>query len=709
MLAIPDEHLLKFHAYKDVKSLWEAIKNSTNETVNTAHSVSAANSKNQASTTLYANDIMFSFFSNQSSAPQFDNEDLEQIDTNDLEDMDFKWQVAMLTMRVKRFIKNTGRKLDLNRKDTVGFDRTKVKCYNFHRRSHFAKECRAPRNKRNKNRNAPTRNAPVDTSTTNDLVVQDGIVSPPYTGNYMPPRAELSFAGLDDSVFKSKVSETITGVPKIETNASKTSKDSLEKPKTIRSSAPIIEDWETNSEDEHVFEPKEVNKTVKPSLEKIEIVNARNTTVENENKAKKPKKVATLVSTAKHVNTAASRPNVNNALPTTYYYFKAHSPVRRPFNQKSAAKTNNFNEKVNTAKVNNVTTAGPKAVVSTAEGNMNNADQGIFDIRCSIHMTANKSYLSDYQKIDGGFVAFGGNAKGCKITGKGKIKTRKLDFKDVYFVKELKFNLLSLLDESQVLLKVPRNNNMHSFDLKNGVPIGGLTCLFVKATLDESNLWHRRLGHINFKTINKLVKGNLVRGLPSNLFENDHTCVACQKEKQHKASRKQTNSNAGPNSFDDEVSNDAGKKSIEVLRKENGVQDPAKEGDKNNQEKDVRDQEEALRKQFEQESERLFGQGKAANTNSTNRLNIVSSPINVVSSSFTTVDPKRERAQRNEFESMFGQDKDANGNKIFNPVSAAGSTYVYLDGSIRVNASTLLNANLPTDPLMPDLEDTADL
>ncbi|GKD84225.1 putative ribonuclease H-like domain-containing protein [Tanacetum coccineum] len=95
-----------------------------------------------------------------------------------------------------------------------------------------------------------------------------------------------------------------------------------------------------------------------------------------------------------------------------------------------------------------------------------------------------------------------------------------------------------LLDESQVLLKVPRQNNMYSFDLKNIVPLGGLTCLFAKATIDESNLWHMRLEHINFKTMNKRVKGNLVRGLPSKRFENDLTCVACQKGKQHKASCK---------------------------------------------------------------------------------------------------------------------------------------------------------------------------
>ncbi|GJR73561.1 putative ribonuclease H-like domain-containing protein [Tanacetum coccineum] len=95
-----------------------------------------------------------------------------------------------------------------------------------------------------------------------------------------------------------------------------------------------------------------------------------------------------------------------------------------------------------------------------------------------------------------------------------------------------------LIDESQVLLRVPRKNNMYSFDLKNVVPFGDLTCLFAKATIDESKLWHRRLGHVNFKTMNKLVKGNLVRGLPSKTFENDHTCVACQKGKQHKASCK---------------------------------------------------------------------------------------------------------------------------------------------------------------------------
>nr|GFA59966.1 hypothetical protein [Tanacetum cinerariifolium] len=144
-----------------------------------------------------------------------------------------------------------------------------------------------------------------------------------------------------------------------------------------------------------------------------------------------------------------------------------------------------------------------------------------------------------------------------------------------------------------------------------------------------------------------------------------------------------TSDSQGPKSLEDEVADDAEKKSTKVPRKENEVQDPAKECDKNDQEKDVRDQEDAPRKKFEKESERF--------------------------SSFTTVDPGRERAQKNEFKNMFRQEKDANGNRIFTYVSAAGSTYVYLSGSVPVNAATLPNADLSTDPLMPDLEDTADL
>nr|GEY13893.1 hypothetical protein [Tanacetum cinerariifolium] len=132
----------------------------------------------------------------------------------------------------------------------------------------------------------------------------------------------------------------------------------------------------------------------------------------------------------------------------------------------------------------------------------------------TLHMTGNISYLSEYEPYNGGYVSF--RQEGGKITGK--------DFK--------------LKDDTNVLLKTPRRNNMYSIDLNNCVPHKNLTCLVAQASVDESMLWHRRLGHLNFKTMNKLVRNNLVKGLPSKCFENDHTCVACLKGKQHKASCK---------------------------------------------------------------------------------------------------------------------------------------------------------------------------
>ncbi|GJU13333.1 putative ribonuclease H-like domain-containing protein [Tanacetum coccineum] len=256
----------------------------------------------------------------------------------------------------------------------------------------------------------------------------------------------------------------------------------------------------------------------------------------------------------------------------------------RPFLSTAHVKINMFERKItlkveddkivfksdNHTRVKNVVNTGERVVQPVWDyGKRGNPeillqDHAVVDSGCSSHMTGNKAYLSDYEDFNGGFVAFGSDPKGGKITGKGKIKTANLDFDDVYFVDELKFNLFSvsqmcdkknsvlfteseclilspsfkLLDESQVVLRAPRKDDVYSLDLKNIVPSGGITCLYANATADESKLWHMRLGHVNFKNINKLVKGHLVRGLPSKVFVNDHTCVACKKGKQHKASCK---------------------------------------------------------------------------------------------------------------------------------------------------------------------------
>nr|GEZ64379.1 hypothetical protein [Tanacetum cinerariifolium] len=260
---------------------------STNETVNIARSISAASSKDQASTRSYADDVH----------------------------------------------KEDRKKLDLNGKDTVSFDRTKFECYDCHRRESL--EARIVVHEKNEavfeenivclkydvqvkdisikdlqkqlkntlkekddmkfklqkfetsfkdltkminsqisivdktslgydgqmnksdlndihvNESAVLNNVVEDCGKYgNDSQVNDRFkksegyhaVPPPYTGNYMPPRADLSFVGLDSFVFKFKVCEIITSMPKLETNASKTSKDILEKLITVRSSAPIIDD-----------------------------------------------------------------------------------------------------------------------------------------------------------------------------------------------------------------------------------------------------------------------------------------------------------------------------------------------------------------------------------------------------------------------------------------------------------------------------------
>ncbi|GJS79256.1 ribonuclease H-like domain-containing protein [Tanacetum coccineum] len=741
LMALPNEHQLKFNTYKCAKTLVQkTLLKQQYENFNGNSSEGLDQIYNRLQKLI-------------------NNDDIKQIDPDDLEEMDLKWQMAMLTMRARRFLKKTGRNLGVNGTDTIGFDKTKVECYKSHKRGYFARECRAPKNQDNRKREITRRTVPVEETTSNALVSQcDGfvydwsdqaeegptnfslmaytssgssssdtkvstyskaclksyktlkehydnltkdfnksqlnvgaykagresvearldvykknetifeedikilkldimlrdnaltelrkkfekaekerddlkltlekfenssknlsklldiqvsdkfksglgfdsqgfdsqvfnsqmvdsqvndkykigyhVVPPPYTRNFMPPKPDLVLTDEDEYVS----SESVTSVPAVATSEVKTSKS---KPKSV--SEPLIKDWISDSENE--YKTDSMSRQRKHSNDKVEFVKSNEHVkspkesvmkVENNKQAKYPRKnsqsprdcdfyekkmaekpiwnnakkvnhqnsqrmthphpkrnfvprvvlmksglkilnttgqnssrAAVSVNTARLINTAYPRPTVNCARSTSNVFNRAHSYIRRPFNKFTTNKNSNFNE-INTVR-GNVTTVGPKAV-GNPQQDLN--DKGMIDSGYSRHMTGNKSYLTDYEEIDGGFVAFGGNSKGGKITGR--------DFK--------------LTNESHILLKVPRKDNMYSVDLRNVVPQGGLTCLFAKATLDESNLWHRRLRHVNFKTMNKLVKGNLVRGLPSKLFEINQTCVACQKGKQHKAS-----------------------------------------------------------------------------------------------------------------------------------------------------------------------------
>ncbi|GKE73882.1 hypothetical protein Tco_1535923, partial [Tanacetum coccineum] len=213
------------------------------------------------------------------------------------------------------------------------------------------------------------------------------------------------------------------------------------------------------------------------------------------------------VNTARPVTTAHPKTTVYSARPMLHFPKLAQSTVKRPYQIRTTLTNKNSSQKVNTAK-GKFYTARPKAIntampnlaavnaMRANQGHPQKEDQGYVDSGCSRHMTENMFYLSDFKEYDGGYVTFRGGAKGGKTNGKGTLKTGKLDFKDVYLVKELQFNLFivtqmcdkknsvlftntgcfvmspdfKLADESQVLLKVPRKNNMYSVDMKNIVP-----------------------------------------------------------------------------------------------------------------------------------------------------------------------------------------------------------------------------------------------
>nr|GEU46903.1 ribonuclease H-like domain-containing protein [Tanacetum cinerariifolium] len=437
----------------------------------------------------------------------------DAIDTDDLEEMDLKWQMAMLTMRARRFLQRTRRNLGANRTTSIRFDMSKVECYNCHRRRHFARECKSPKDtKRNVLVETQRRIVTVETSMSNALVSQfynryesgEGyhVVLPSYTRTFMPPKLDLVF---HDAL---TVNETVHTAFNVELSLTKPVKDLNRKACFVcKSLTHLIKEC-------NYYEKKMVQKPVRDHAIRGNNQHYARMTNPQPYRHVVPTIVLTKsrlipITAARPVTIVVPQPHMTRPRPVKNVVTKLHLPPRRTINRRPSPTPtpSNFPHKVTTAKAPHVN------AVKCGKGNWGTPQHA----------------LKDKGVID----------SGGKITGKGKIRIGKLDFDDVYFVKELKFNLISVLqmcdkknnvlftdtecivlssdfklrDESHVLLRVPRENNIYNVDLKNIVSSGDLTCLFAKETLDESNIWHRRLGHINFKAKNNWLKFRGMKGI----------------------------------------------------------------------------------------------------------------------------------------------------------------------------------------------------
>nr|GEW24707.1 reverse transcriptase domain-containing protein [Tanacetum cinerariifolium] len=606
LMALRDKHQLKFNIHKDAKSLMEAIEKrfggntetkkvqktllkqqyenfsgQSSESLDQIHdrlqklisqleifgeSLSQKDINMKFLRSLPSNDaVIYSFFACQLNSPQLDNEDLKQIDADDLEEMNLKWQMAMLTMRARRFLYRTGRNLDANGTSAIGFDMSKVECYNCHRRGHFARECMSPRDTSFQADEEPTNYALMafTSSSLSSSLGSDNEAALCSKACLESVEARLVIYQQNENVFEEDIKllkldvmlrdnalvelrkrfekakkerdELKHTLEKFQTSSKNLSKplesqiidqtglrydnqvfnstvfdcvelNSSESDESVPTS--LVHDRYKSGEGYHVVPPPYTGTfmPLKPDLVFYDAPTTSETFLnvfKVEPSTTKPTKDMTYVKPADHPKQAENlRTDNPKSRGHKHRWNRKACFVCKSLNH--LIKDYDYYEKQMVQKPVWNYAMRTLSYLFDVHGNPQEAlqDKGVIDSGCSRHMTENISYLSDFEEINKGYVAFGGNPKGGKITGKG-------------FQKE---------------------NNMYNVDLKNVVSSGDLTCLFAKATLDESNLWHRRLGHINFKTLNKLVKGILVRGLPSKVFKNNHTCVACKKGKQHRAS-----------------------------------------------------------------------------------------------------------------------------------------------------------------------------
>ncbi|GJZ42017.1 hypothetical protein Tco_0588903 [Tanacetum coccineum] len=275
-MALPNEHQLKFNSYKDAKTLMQAIENRFGDAADSSTTIENLSDA-----------VIYSFFASQPSTPQLDNEDLQQINPDDLEEMDLRWNIAMLTIRERRFLKNTGRKLDMANKERIGFDKSKVECFNCHKRRYFAREYMAPKIQDSRNREPTRKTVPSDQA-------EEG---------------PTNFALMDyssTSSISSTNSESVVEKPTVETN----------EPETYRkeNGALIIKDWVFDSDEENVPKVKTIEMFNKPSFAKINFVKSTE-------QVKSPRKTSVHKN---RQNTPSPRGNKRNRNQKMYGYIRNH-------------------------------------------------------------------------------------------------------------------------------------------------------------------------------------------------------------------------------------------------------------------------------------------------------------------------------------------------------------------------------------------------
>ncbi|GJY31167.1 putative ribonuclease H-like domain-containing protein [Tanacetum coccineum] len=504
---------------------------STND-VSTAYSVSNPSPR---SISQYEQTSSYSLLANQSSCPQLDHEDLEQLDEFYLEEMDLKWQVAMISMRMKKFYKKTGRKLQFDAKEPVGFDKTKEEdAWNSGN-----KDGRISGKQEDSKALVTIDGEGVDWTSHSEeeedyalmTCNSSGSDTEFYKGVLMNKESEVrkttSYDRIDYSQFtygpkQTQPSESETQTSEFDTCESNISTETPElvsepvvnetnvacQPK-VWSDAPIIEEYESDSEDEYVSIPTKEQET--PSFANQQVKTPRETVKNHFTHSKNPKvdkKKLGYGFTARacfvcgslnhlirdcdfHEKRMAKQAELNDRLNRN----SSQKEIRPIWN--NVQRVNKQNQFVPTAvltrtgkiPVNTARASGTKKVC-TGRHSLTDRLLVLLGEKGKNAVKSSEAYLAEYQDFNGGPVAFGGS-KGY-ITGKGKIKTGKLDFEDVCFVKELQhFNLFSVV--SQMCDKKNKAITHVSFNLENIVPSGGLACLIAKATIDESNKWHRRI------------------------------------------------------------------------------------------------------------------------------------------------------------------------------------------------------------------------